>query len=159
MCMVAGTRYALVMVMVMAILPPLDPSYTHPRHHHHRGVAAPATRLYYTHLINIHTHRHREDFFKDKLLARELCTTLAILFGSLWPTSRQEKFKNYHIYLIPTFLDICILVLKIQYSRDTNSCRSATGSPQSSSVFITSFYVFSRQSRVALVEAGILMVD
>ena len=90
---------------------------------------------------------------------RELCTTLAILFGSLWPTSRQEKFKNYHIYFIPTFLDICILVLKIQYSRDTNSCRSATGSPQSSSVFITSFYVFSRQSRVALVEAGILMVD
>ena len=105
--MVAGTRYAL--VMVLAILPPLDPSYTHPRHHHHRGVAAPATRLYYTHLINIHT---RRVFLSRAPL--ELCTTLAILFGSLWPTSRQEKFKNYHIYLIPTFLDICILVLKIQ---------------------------------------------
>ena len=140
MCMVAGTRYAL--VMGMAILPPLDPSYTHPRHHHHRGVAAPATRLYYTHLINIHTHR---EFFKCVQHWR-FCLV-------------HEKFKNYHIYLIPTFLDICILVLKIQYSRDTNSCRSATGSPQSSSVFITSFYVFSRQSRVALVEAGILMVD
>ena len=66
--MVAGIMYALVIVMAMAILPPPHyPSYTHPRHHHHRGVAAAGTRLYYTHLINIHT--HRQEFLKAKLLA------------------------------------------------------------------------------------------
>ena len=75
--------YALVIVMAMAILPPPHyPSYTHPRHHHHRGVAAPGARLYYTHLINIHTRRQK------------LPTTLAILFSSLWPISRPEKLRS-----------------------------------------------------------------
>ena len=79
--MVAGIMYALVIVMAMAILPPPHyPSYTHPRHHHHRGVAAPGARLYYTHLINIHT--HTEEFFLSPA-SRELSTTLAILFSSL----------------------------------------------------------------------------
>ena len=78
--MVAGIMYALVIVMAMAILPPPHyPSYTHPRHHHHRGVAAPGARLYYTHLINIHT---RREFFLSRA-PRELSTTLAILFSSL----------------------------------------------------------------------------